>query len=423
MTRRIDLALADAGLPPLERSAWVEVDTDMLTSNAAALHALSAPAELGAVVKADGYGHGLEMAARCAVAGGAEWLCVANAAEATRLRTDGYEGRVFVLYPVPPAMVTAMARLRIDVTVGSTAGARSIAEHMAPDDPSLAVHLEVDTGMTRGGVAPDDSVDAARALVGMSTVVLAGVWTHLAAPEDPTTTDRQLTRFDAVLQNLDAAGIDAGAVHAAASGGLLATDVRRHTFVRPGLALYGIHPGAGDPLPPTIAPALAVIAHPVRITEVPPGTAIGYAGTWTAKTVSTIATLPLGYADGWSRASSPGTSALVEGRRVPVVGRVSSDALTVDVTGIGGVGLDSEFTLLGHHGDEEITADAVASVRRTISWEVLQQLGARLARVYTSACVPIAVRRESTTTIIPASGGTIPSYRSTISESGSVPST
>ncbi|MFV2008146.1 MAG: alanine racemase C-terminal domain-containing protein, partial [Longimicrobiales bacterium] len=114
--------------------------------------------------------------------------------------------------------------------------------------------------------------------------------------------------------------------------------------------------------------------------------------------------------DGWSRASSPGTSVLVEGRRAPVVGRVSSDALTVDVTGIDGVGFDSEFTLLGHDGDEEITADAVASVRRTISWEVLQQLGARLARVYTSGSVPIAVRRESTTTITLAPGGTIPSY-------------
>jgi alanine racemase len=410
VTRRIDRSLALAGLPPLERSAWIEVDTDALTANARALHSLSAPAALGAVVKADGYGHGLEMAARCAVAGGAEWLCVADAAEAARLRRDGYPGRIFVLYPVPPAILPAMASLRVDVTMGSLNEALTVADRLASDDPILAVHLEVDTGMTRGGVAPDEAVAAAAAIVAASSVTLAGVWTHLAAPEDPGTTGEQITRFNSALTQVAGAGIDAGAVHAAASGGLLAGSTDEHAFVRPGLALYGIHPGAGDLLPESVAPALAVKAHPVRIAEVPPGTAVGYAGTWTAGRASTIATLPIGYADGWSRASSPGTSVLVAGSRAPVVGRVSSDSLTVDVTGVAGVGPDSEFTLLGGDGGDEITADAVAGVRQTISWEVLQQLGARLARVYTSGSVPIALRPESTVTIDTATGASIPSY-------------
>lgn len=408
--RRIDRSLAQAGLPPLERSAWVEVDTDALTANARALHSLSEPAALAAVVKADGYGHGLEMAARCAVTGGAQWLCVADSAEAARLRHDGYGGRVFVLYPVPPAILAPLAHLGVEVTVGSLDEAQTVADHLTPDEPILAVHLEIDTGMTRGGVAPDEAVAAALAIVGAPSVTLAGVWTHLAAPEDPATTAAQLTRFDWVLTRVAEAGIDAGAVHAAASGGLLAVDTDRHALVRAGLAFYGVHPGAGDPLPPNVAPALAVKAHPVRVAEVPPGTAVGYAGTWTAGRVSTIATLPIGYADGWSRASSPGTFVLVEGRRAPVVGRVSSDALTVDVTGIAGVEPDSEFTLLGSDGHDEISADAVAVVRHTISWEVLQQLGARLARVYTSGSVPIAVRPESMITITAAPGASIPSY-------------
>ena len=202
MTRRIDRSLALAGLPPLERSAWIEVDTDALTANARALHSLSAPAALGAVVKADGYGHGLEMAARCAVAGGAEWLCVADAAEAARLRLDGYPGRIFVLYPVPPAILPAMASLRVDVTMGSLNEALTVANRLAPDDPILAVHLEVDTGMTRGGVAPDEAVAAAAAIVAASSVTLAGVWTHLAAPEDPGTTGEQITRFNSALGEL-----------------------------------------------------------------------------------------------------------------------------------------------------------------------------------------------------------------------------
>lgn len=410
MTRRIDRALEGAGLPALERSVWVEVDIDVLTANARSLHSLARPAALGAVVKADGYGHGLEMAGRCAVAGGAEWLCVADSAEAARLRTDGYDGRIFVLYPIPPAIVAAMARLGVDVTVGSPREARAIADHLTPDDPILSVHLEIDTGMTRGGVAPDDAAAAATAIAEAPTTKLAGVWTHLAAPEDRLTTGDQLARFDSVLTALAGSGIDPGAVHAAASGGLLATDTDEHTLVRPGLALYGVHPGAGDALPPPVAPALALRAHPVRIAEVPPGTAVGYAGTWSAERASTITTLPIGYADGWSRASSPGTSVLVEGQRAPVVGRVSSDSLTVDVTGIADVGPDSEFTLLGSAGSDVITADAVADVRETISWEVLQQLGARLARVYVSGTVPVALRPESTTQITTAPGVSIPAY-------------
>lgn len=264
--------------------------------------------------------------------------------------------------------------------------------------------------MTRGGVAPEDAVVAAGAITHALSTTLAGVWTHLAAPEDPATSDEQIVRLDAVLTELSGAGIDPGAVHAAASGGLLAVDTNEHAMVRPGLALYGIHPGAGEPLPPSVSPALAVRAHPVRIAEVPPGTAVGYAGTWTTARASIIATLPIGYADGWSRASSPGTSVLVEGERAPVVGRVSSDSLTVDVTGIAGVGPDSEFTLLGSAGDSEITADEVADIRGTISWEVLQQLGARLARVYTSGSLPIALRPESTITITAAPGASIPAY-------------
>lgn len=410
MTRRIDRSLERAGLPPLERSVWVEVDIDKLVGNAAALLSHSRPAALCPVVKADGYGHGLEMTARCAVVGGAAWLCVADAAEAVRLRADGYDGRVLVLYPVPVPMVATMAGHRVDVTVGSLDEARAVGEALSPGDPKLAVHVEVDTGMTRGGMAPDDAVAAATAIARGSNATLAGVWTHLAAPEDPVRSADQLSRFDAVLSQLTAADVAPGAVHAAASGGILATDTSSHDFVRPGLAYYGLHPAAGGPLPPEVGPALAVRAHPVRLAEVATGTAVGYAGTWTAQRPSKIATLPIGYADGWARASSPGCFVLVSGERAPLVGRVSSDSLTVDVTGIAGIGPDSEFTLLGHDGEAEITAEEVAEVRGTISWEVLQQLGSRLTRVYLSSSGPVAMRPESSIAVTVAPGARIPGY-------------
>jgi alanine racemase len=409
MARRIDRALEEAGLPSLQRSAWVEVDLDILTANAAALTGLAHPAALGAVVKADGYGHGLEMAARCAVAGGAQWLCVADSAEAARLRDDGYQGRALVLYPVPSSSLGEMARLGVDVTVGSREQTEALGRGVRTD-AALSVHLEIDTGMTRGGVAVDDAVAAVDALSRGGAVELAGTWTHLAAPEDPGTTGAQVGRFETALEKLAGAGIDPGLTHVAASGGLLAGAGGRHGMVRPGLVFYGVHPGAGDPLPAAVGPALAVRAYPVRVAEAPAGTSVGYAGTWTADRDSKIATLPIGYADGWARASSPGSFALVEGKRAPLVGRISSDSLTVDVTDVPGADADSVFTLLGRDGGEEITADEVAEVRGTISWEVLQQLGSRLTRVYLSAGSPTALRRESSIELISAPPDQLPGY-------------
>jgi alanine racemase len=407
LTRRIDHALAAAGLPALERSAWVEVNIAVLSNNARVLRAMVRPLGIAPVVKADGYGHGLEMAGRCAVTGGARWLGVADAAEAFRLRQDGYQGRVLVLYPIPPSIVAEVAFNRVDVTVGSLEDIRMLP--IEPGLPPLAVHLEIDTGMTRGGVNPRVAVEATT-LIAEKSARLAGVWTHLSAPEDAATTNEQLSVFDLVLGELDTAGIEPGDIHVSASGGLLASASNGHDLVRPGLAFYGLHPGAGDSLPETVTPALSVKAHAVRVAEVTAGTTVGYAGTWTADRDSIIATLPIGYADGWSRSSSPGTRVLVEGQSASVVGRVSSDSLTVDVTDVEGVGHHSEFTLLGRAAGGEITADEVAEVRGTISWEVLQQLGARLSRVYTSGSAIVAIRGESTTRVVAAHGTLLPDY-------------
>lgn len=406
MTRPFDRALADAGLPPLQRTAWVEVDLDQLIANARALNDLAGPAMLGPVVKADGYGHGLEMAARCAVAGGATWLCVADASEAERLRRDGFDGRILVLYPVPPAMLDEMVRLDVDVPVGTVESALALSK---VETGVLRAHLEIDTGMTRGGMAVGDAVEAALALQTGSGSTLAGVWTHLSTPEDDDVTAMQMARFDETLATLASAGIDTGVRHASASGGFL-TGAGNFDLVRPGLAFYGVHPGAGDDLPEAVGPALSVRAKPVRVAEVTTGTAVGYAGTWVASRPSRIATLPIGYADGWSRSSSPGTRALVAGRPVPLVGRVSSDSLTVDVTDVPGVGPDDVFTLLGEDLGVMIDADEVAATRRTISWEVLQQLGARLTRIYLSGGKPVALRRETSTEVVTARGAELPRY-------------
>jgi alanine racemase len=396
---RIAAALARAGLPPLERSAWVEVDVDALVTNTRALASIATPAAVAPVVKADGYGHGLEMAARCAVAGGARWLCVADAGEAQRLRADGYAGRVFVLYPIPAEMAPAMAQLGIDVTVGGSDDVSALTSALGPDDGTLSVHVEVDTGMTRGGERPSGLVETVGQVMAGEVTRLEGVWTHLAAPEDDTTTTRQIEVFTAAVDSLAEAGIAAVTLHVAASGGLITIDTSGHDLTRPGLAFYGVDPEVEGALPEEVRPALAVRALPVRVEHVPAGTAVGYAGTWVASRPSIIATLPIGYADGWARSSSPGTGALVEGGMAPVVGRISSDSLTVDVTDVE-IGPGSEFTLMGRTDDGEIACGEVAAVRGTITWEVLQTLGSRLSRVYVSGDEVVAMRPESTTNLL-----------------------
>lgn len=385
-------ALAGAGLPPLDRAAWVDVDLDVLTSNAAALASTAAPALLGAVVKADGYGHGLEAAARSAVRGGASWLCVAALGEAERLRADGYRGRVFVLYPIPPDRLARAARLEIDIPVGSLGYARLLSESASPRDPRLRVHVEVDTGMTRGGVPPAVAGQVVEVLAGSVDVV--GIWTHLAAPEDPEMNTRQMRRYDEALDRARGILTVAPIRHVAASGGLAAPDVDVLDLARVGLMLYGYGPMPDGGGAEEVDPALSVHAHPVRVEQVPAGTSVGYGGDWTASGPADIATLPLGYADGWSRSTSPGGEVVVAGERVPIVGRISSDATTVDVTGVEEVGTDTEALFLGGQGDAQVTADDVAGVRRTISWEVLQQLGARLPRIYRERGRVVALRRS-----------------------------
>lgn len=388
--RPIERVLADVGIPPLSRTAWVEVDTDQLSENARRLAEFVEPLRFGAVVKADGYGHGLEVAARCAVRGGARWLCTATVAEAVRLRNDGYRGRVLVLYPIPQSQAATAGRLGIDVSVASVADLREVA-----DAGALSVHIEVDTGMTRGGCLPEsfsDLVSAVRA----SSLRLAGVWTHLAAPEDPIATERQLDIFHQLTDALPAEVLR----HTAASGGILAADLSGQDFVRAGLVYYGHHPGTATRPPDGVAPALRIAAHPVRLVEIDEGTGVGYASTWRASRRSRIATVPLGYADGWSRVLSPGADALVAGRRVPLVGRISSDAITVDVTDVPDVDHDTEICLLGRQGTETIEADEIARIRGSISWEVLQQLGLRLPRVYTAGGGVVAMRPESSVEVV-----------------------
>ena len=410
----IEARLQAAGLPPLPRTAWLEIDLERLAGNVRAiLAALPTGTLVEAVVKANGYGHGAVPIAHAALAAGAHGLCVATLDEALELRAAGLRAPILVLFPVLPDGVVEAARAGIAVAAGDVvvwprglaayARARRRARGRLGD---LAVHVGIETGLGRDGLAPDQAVAAVRALADVPGAHFDGAWSHLQAPEDAARTARQVDRFQAVLDALAAAGLPAPHRHLLASGGLLAVERyvggERPVFdgLRVGLALYGIAPeglpigGAATGIQAALRPVLSLRARPVRVAELPIGEGVGYGPSFVTARASRIATLPLGYADGWTRSFGGRATAIVRGRRVPLVGTVAMDAVMADVTDVPGppVTPDDEFVLLGEQGSDRITAAELAQERATISWEVVAAMAARLPRVYTAPAAAVGIR-------------------------------
>lgn len=390
------------GQEPMSHPAWIEIDVDALAHNARVIRrVVPAAARMGLLVKANGYGHGLANAASAAIAGGADQLIAASLDEGLALRGAGIDTPILIVYPVGVDELEAAAEAGIEVTLSGAADARRaivawtrVAER-TPGHP-LAVHLEVDTGMGRGGIASDGVTDVARLVDAAPSTRLVGIWSHLADDADADRSAAQQRRFETAIA---AVGAVHGAVpmrHVAATGGVFLGTAHAYDMVRVGLGFYGelglgVDPAGAHPLASQLRPAMAVKALPIRIEEVPAGTPVGYGSEWTAERTSIIATLPVGYADGWTRAYWPGASALVRGRRVPLVGRVSMDAVCADVTdavGDGELSRDHEFVLLGEQGNERITPNELAALRRSIPNEVFCAFGGRLRRVVVGADTP-----------------------------------
>ncbi len=383
----------EPGSPTPRHPAWIEVDVGALTHNARVLRrALPDGAGLGILVKANGYGHGMLRAARAALAGGADELVVANLAEGLALRADGIDATILVVYPIPADGIAAAASAGLDLTLSGRDAVEPFLEawRVARDAgaaETLRLHVEVDSGMARGGVPPDALRDVVRAIDATPGATLAGVWSHLADGRDVALSAAQATAFESATDVLVNAGRPMPARHLVASEALFAATAPTYDLARIGLAFYG-ELGVGFEAAPALAdlaaelrPAMTVKAIPVRVESVATGGAVGYGGEWIAERPSRVATLPIGYADGWSRRSWPGGTALVRGRRVPVVGRVSMDSLCVDVTDVPDLRPGDEFVLLGGQGEDRITATEVAVQRGTIPNEVLSALGTRLPRV------------------------------------------
>jgi len=397
-------------LPAWRHGAWVEIDLGALVHNASVLRrAIPADTRLGLMVKANAYGHGLEIGARAAVAGGADQLIVATLDEGLSLRRAGIAAPILVIYPIPAAAVREAVEADLELTVSGLDSARRMLAAWSDDASSpargtLELHVEVDTGMGRGGVAPDTLVAVVELIEATSDARVAGIWSHLADGSDVALSSGQTQRYERALSHVEASGRVVPTGHLAATDAVFAGTAPAYQMVRIGLGFYGelglgVEPTASTAaLASDLRPAMTIKARPVRLEWVSAGATVGYGGEWTAARPSLVATLPIGYADGWTRDSWPGASALIRGRRVPLIGRVSMDAVCADLTDVsrdGEVTMDDELVLLGRQGGDRITANELAGVRATIPNEVLAALGPRLPRVYLEEHEVVAVGRQS----------------------------
>lgn len=383
---------AAPGVEDLEaalRPAWVDVDLDALNSNVAAIRSeLGARTRTMAVVKADAYGHGAVGVSRALEAGGVDWLGVALLEEGAEVRRAGIEMPILVLGTARPAKIALYRRYRLMPTVSSLAELALWREWASGESRAQPVHLKVNTGMGRLGLAIEEVPRALEILRTTPTLALAGLLSHFAEADDLTSPRNELqeARFAEVMGLLTGEERDRIEIHMANSAATLYLPESRFTLVRLGLAVYGLDPAARPGMPPAgegeeLRPVMSVRARIVQLREVPAGTPLSYGGRTVTRRRSRIAVVPVGYADGYAWRLTGKAEALVRGRRVPVAGSVTMDMTLLDVTDTDAE-LGNEVVLLGRQGGEEITALELATHAGTISWEILCHLGLRLPRRY-----------------------------------------
>ncbi len=375
------------------RPAWAEVDLGAIRHNASVLSALVAPAQLCAVVKAGGYGHGAAEVARAALAGGASWLAVALVEEGRDLRAAGVDAPILVLSEPPPAAMAEVVASSLTPTIYTRAGLAAVSHEAGRAGAGRSrsrfpVQVKVDTGMHRVGATTADAVDLAAGAAADGHLVLDGFWTHFAASDevaDPFT-DTQIERFDRALDRLDAAGVAPRLRHAANSGGTLWHRRARYDMVRCGIALYGLSPApAGPDLPPIpdLRPALSLRARVSFVKRVAAGERLSYGRRYQVPTDSVVATVPLGYADGVPRRlGADGCEVLIGGRRRRIAGTVTMDQLLVDCGPDADISTGDEVVLIGNQGGEEISAWEWATATGTIAYEVVCGISGRVPRLY-----------------------------------------
>lgn len=358
------------------RRAWATVDSAAIAANVATLAAAAPGSACCAVIKADGYGHGAVAAARAALAGGAQWLAVATAAEAEQLRAASISARLLVLGPLTPIELERALAADCDIVAWTEAIlGRAVALGGA------RVHVKLDTGMGRLGTRDQQRATALlRRCAEEPSLEAAGAMTHFATADE--LGDRwfgaQLALMAAWVPEVRAVAPNA-VVHAAGSAATLRDPACHFDMIRPGVGIYGLDPFGADPAPRGLRPALALSASLGAVRRVRAGETTGYGRRWAAERDGYLGIVPIGYADGWRRGLGGRASALVDGRRCPLVGTVSMDSVAVDL-GERPAAAGSEVVLIGEVGEERILVEELARTLDTINYEITCGLSPRIPR-------------------------------------------
>jgi len=362
--------------------AVARIDYEAVRANCARLKAELGAAELCAVVKADGYGHGAPECAGAAVAGGATRLAVATAVEAEQL------GRRFG--HVPLLTMGALCAEEVDVVLGAGSELavwredflRLVADRARARGEAARIHVKLDSGMGRLGTADPEGVFAlARACAEDPDLELAGVWTHLATADEPDSGyfEEQLDRFDPVAAAVKAEFPEAIA-HAANSAAVFRAGRSHHDMARCGVAIYGLDPFQGDPAERGLRPALSLRSYVADVKRFPAGASAGYGRRWVAPVDTWVGVIPLGYGDGVRRALTNNAEVLAGGRRHPLVGTISMDNLTIDLGPETDIETGEEAVLIGAQDGEEIRAEELAERLGTINYEITCGISPRVPR-------------------------------------------
>jgi alanine racemase len=365
------------------RPTWLEVDLEAIAHNVRRVAEMVGPEVIVlAVLKADGYGHGALRVARTALNNGARYVGVASINEGVMLRRSGITAPILVLGFTPAWQARELALNGLSATVFDLDVAQSLSQAGRELNRHVPVHVKVDTGMGRLGLLPDEVVPFVQSLQTLPHLTLEGIFTHFSvADSDPAYTHWQVERFGQVLAALATAGIEIPLIHAANSAAILSLPESHFCMVRLGLAMYGLRPSLQVPCPPDFRPALAFKTQVAQVKTLPPGSYVSYGNTYQTVGEQRIATIPVGYADGFRRAPRHWGEVLVRGRRAPIVGRVCMDQTMIDVTAIPDVRQGDEVVLIGEQGEDRITAEDVAERLGTINYEVVSEILARVPRV------------------------------------------
>ena len=360
-------------------SNWLEIDLAAIAGNLRALQA-QVGAQVMAVVKANGYGHGLIEVARQAVTAGAIYCGVARLDEALELRQAGVDTPIMVLGDTPVERFGQAASAGITLTAFRGEHLQALAA--LPHGHPVKVHLKIDTGMTRLGATPAEAIELLRGLASIKQVELEGMFTHYARADE---SDQQMTAnqeaiFDELVAEAAALGMRPPLVHAANSAAALTRPSSAYDMVRPGIALYGLHPSPAVKLPPAFRPALTWQARLTQIRQVPAGTGISYGHVYVTPTDARLGVVPVGYGDGYRRES--GNQVLLHGQLAPVRGRVCMDQLIVDLSELPQARVGDTVTLLGGDQGGRLAVEDLASSWGTINYEVVCGLSARVPRLY-----------------------------------------